>query len=94
VQGICFCDGGRLTTVRCLSFILSKGAAGPIAKSGLCATYLAAHPEDVAAYGALKNRLAREYTEYLLGHTKVKTAFILGRIDEVRAELGLHLIDV
>ena len=63
-------------------------------KERLMRDYLQAHPEDVQAYGALKDTLAAIYIHDPLGYTKAKTAFIQELMDRARAERGLPPTDV
>jgi GrpB-like predicted nucleotidyltransferase (UPF0157 family) len=56
--------------------------------------YLLKHPEDVKAYGALKDRLAAIYPRNSLEYTRAKTDFIQDLLDKVCDSLGLPRIDV
>jgi GrpB-like predicted nucleotidyltransferase (UPF0157 family) len=63
-------------------------------KERLFRDYLRAHPEDVAAYGALKDQLAERHPHDSLAYTKDKTALIQQIVDRARAEVGLPPSDV
>ena len=56
--------------------------------------YLLEHPQEVNAYGKLKDELANTYAEDSLAYTKAKTRFIQSVVDKARDELGLPRIDV
>ncbi|WP_437737190.1 GrpB family protein [Sorangium sp. So ce1335] len=56
--------------------------------------HLRAYPEDARAYGALKQRLAREHARDGLAYTKGKTAIIQSIVDRARDALGLPRVDV
>lgn len=58
-------------------------------KERLMRDYLLDHPEEAAAYGALKDGLVNDYWNDSEGYTKAKTAFIQGVVDRARARLGL-----
>lgn len=63
-------------------------------KERLMRDYLCEHPDEAAAYGALKEGLVDEYRNDSDGYTKAKTAFIQGVMDRARAQLGLPSEDV
>lgn len=63
-------------------------------KERLMRDYLLKHPEDVEAYGALKDRLAATYPGNSLEYTRAKTDFIQDLFDKVCDSLGLPHIDV
>lgn len=63
-------------------------------KERLMRDYLREHPNEAAAYGALKDELVDEYHNDSDGYTKAKTAFIQGVMDRARAMLGLPSEDV
>ncbi len=56
--------------------------------------HLIDHPDDAAAYGELKARLAKQYPDDSLAYTRAKTAFIQGIVDRARARLNLPPTDV
>lgn len=56
--------------------------------------YLFEHPQEVKAYGELKDELANTYAEDSLAYTKAKTRFIQNIVDKARDKLGLPRIDV
>jgi len=56
--------------------------------------YLLAHPEDAAAYGALKRALAEQYADDPDGYTRAKTAFIQEVVDRARRAAGLPPVPV
>ncbi|AUX23914.1 hypothetical protein SOCEGT47_044440 [Sorangium cellulosum] len=56
--------------------------------------HLRAHPEDARAYGALKQRLAREHRRDGLAYTKAKTALVQSIVDRARDARGLPRVDV
>jgi len=56
--------------------------------------YLLKNPQEVKAYGELKDELANTYAEDSLTYTKAKTRFIQSVVDKARDELGLPRIDV
>jgi GrpB-like predicted nucleotidyltransferase (UPF0157 family)/truncated hemoglobin YjbI len=63
-------------------------------KERLMCDYLLKHPEDVEAYGQLKDELAQKYRENSLSYTEGKTDFIQGIMNKIQDELGLPHIDV
>ena len=63
-------------------------------KERLMRDYLREHPDAVAAYGQLKERLAAEFSEDSLAYTRAKTAFIQGLVDRACDARGLPRIDV
>ncbi len=56
--------------------------------------YLCAHPNDVEAYGKLKETLAARFSEESLEYTKAKTEFIQNLINNACDDLGQPKIDV
>jgi GrpB-like predicted nucleotidyltransferase (UPF0157 family) len=56
--------------------------------------YLLGHSNAVAAYAAIKIKLACDYAEAPLAYTRAKTAFIQELVDKACAERGLSPIDV
>lgn len=56
--------------------------------------YLLEHPQEVQAYGELKDNLATNYAEASLAYTKAKTRFIQGIVDKARDKRSLSRIDV
>lgn len=63
-------------------------------KERLMRDYLCEHPDEAAAYGALKDGLVDDYKNDSEGYTKAKTAFIQKLIDRARTKLGLPPEDV
>jgi GrpB-like predicted nucleotidyltransferase (UPF0157 family) len=56
--------------------------------------YLLRHSDAVAAYAAIKMKLACDYAEDSLAYTRAKTAFIQELVDKAGAERGLSPIRV
>ncbi|MEZ4632080.1 MAG: GrpB family protein [Deinococcales bacterium] len=69
-------------------------ASWPERKERLMRDYLLKHPEDVIAYGKLKDELVKSYGEDSIAYTEAKTSFIQGVMDRARAALNLPPIDV
>ncbi|WP_293680870.1 GrpB family protein [uncultured Phenylobacterium sp.] len=82
-------DGGQIYQLH-----IVERSAWDERKERLMRDHLLQHPDAVAAYSALKVRLASQYAEESLAYTKAKTAFIQGLVDKARADLGLASIDV
>ena len=88
-----FCSGRRLAG---LDTICTSSRRPPrrTARNAICATIRSQTPARWAAYGALKARLAKEYSGDRLAYTKAKTAFIQHATDALRDEKGLPRINV
>ncbi len=56
--------------------------------------YVQAHPDEVQAYGALKDQRAVVHSHDVLAYTQAKTAIIHRGMDHARAERGPPSIDV